>query len=135
MHTSWFIVYLPVLIILGALFSPLDWFLLHLVTLFLWPSFFLIKWCFYSWSQSTLHIKSNLCFVYWVLLCFVFVFVKDMHYNTMIHMFCMMNKMTFTAFHKNMFRSCIMKLKWTNSNVATSLIFDGLLFSTNYFTW
>jgi hypothetical protein len=25
-----------------------------------------------------------------------------------------------------MFRSCIMKLKWTNSNVATSPIFDGL---------
>jgi hypothetical protein len=32
--------------------------------------------------------------------------------------------------NKNMFRSCIMKLKWTNSNVATSPIFDGLLFST-----
>jgi hypothetical protein len=31
------------LIILGALFSPLDWFLLHLVTLFLWPSVFLIN--------------------------------------------------------------------------------------------
>ena len=43
MLTDWFIVYLPVLIILGALFSPLDWFLLHLVTLFLWPSIFLIK--------------------------------------------------------------------------------------------
>jgi hypothetical protein len=28
--------------------------------------------------------------------------------------------------NKNMFRSCIMKLKWTNSNVATSPIFDGL---------
>jgi hypothetical protein len=24
---------------------------------------------------STLHIKSNLCFIYWVLLCFVFVFL------------------------------------------------------------
>ena len=34
----------PVLIILGAVFSPLNWFLLHLVTLFLWPSIFLIKW-------------------------------------------------------------------------------------------
>jgi hypothetical protein len=30
----------------------------------------------------------------------------------------------------NMFWNCIMKLKWTNSNVATSPIFDGLLFST-----
>ena len=30
---------------------------------------------FLSWNQSTLHIESNLCFVYWVLLCFVFVFV------------------------------------------------------------
>ena len=28
--------------------------------------------------------------------------------------------------NKNMFRSCIMKIKWTNSNVATSPIFDGL---------
>ena len=28
--------------------------------------------------------------------------------------------------NKNMFRSCIMKLKLTNSNVATSPIFDGL---------
>jgi hypothetical protein len=47
-----------------------------------------------------LHIKSNLCFVYWVLLCFVFVFVfKDMHYNTMIHTFCIQKKMTSSAFH------------------------------------
>ena len=37
--------------------------------------------------------------------------------------------------NKNMFRSCIMKLKWTNSNIATSPIFDGLLFSTVCFTW
>ena len=37
--------------------------------------------------------------------------------------------------NKNMFRSCIMKLKWTNSNVATSPIFDGLLFSTVCFSW
>jgi hypothetical protein len=52
-------------------------------------------------SQSTLHIKSNLCFVYWVWLCFFFFFffLKDMHYNTMIRMFCIMKKMTFTAFH------------------------------------
>ena len=28
-----------------------------------------------------------------------------------------------------------MKLKWTNSNVAKSPIFDGLLFSTVCFTW
>ena len=34
-----------------------------------------------------------------------------------------------------MFRNCIMKLKWTNSNVTTSPIFDGLLFSTVCFTW
>ena len=37
--------------------------------------------------------------------------------------------------NKNMFRSCIMKLKWTNSNGATSPIFDCLLFSTVCFTW
>jgi hypothetical protein len=47
-------------------------------------------WCFYSWNQSTLHIKSNLYFVYWVLLCFVF--FKDMHYNTMIRTFCILEK-------------------------------------------
>ena len=34
-----------------------------------------LRTCFYSWDQSTLHIKSNVCFVYWVLLCFVFIFV------------------------------------------------------------
>ena len=36
--------------------------------------------------------------------------------------------------NKNMFRNCIMKLKGTNSNVATSPIFDGLLISTVCFT-
>jgi hypothetical protein len=36
--------------------------------------------------------------------------------------------------NKNMFRSCIMKLKWTNSNVATSPIFDGLQ-STTIWLW
>jgi hypothetical protein len=50
---------------------------------------------------TALHIKSNLCFVYWVLLCFVFVFVffKDIHYNTMIRTFCINEKITFSAFH------------------------------------
>ena len=50
------------------------------------------------------YIKSNLCFVYWVLLCFVFFFFffvfffffffffKDMHYNTMIRTFCILKK-------------------------------------------
>jgi hypothetical protein len=33
-------------------------------------------------KSSPLHIMSNLCCVYWVLLCFVF--FNDMHYNTMI---------------------------------------------------
>ena len=32
-----------------------------------------------------------------------------------------------------MIPSCIMKLKWTNSNIATSPIFDGRLFSTFFF--
>ena len=52
-------------------------------------------------KSSTLHIMSNLCCVYWVLLCFVFVFVffNDIHYNTMIRTFCIMKKMTFIAFH------------------------------------
>jgi len=36
--------------------------------------------------------------------------------------------------HTNMFQSCIMKLKWTNCNIATSSIFDGCLFSTVCFT-
>jgi hypothetical protein len=45
MFTGWFIICLPVLIIVGALFfvSYLDWFSLHLVTLFLWASDFLIR--------------------------------------------------------------------------------------------
>ena len=30
---------------------------------------------------------------------FLFCFFKDMHYNTMIRTFCIMKKMTFTAFH------------------------------------
>ena len=49
--------------------------------------------------MKSIHIASNLCFVYWVLLCFVFVFIKDMHYNTMIHTFCILKKMTFSALH------------------------------------
>ena len=30
---------------------------------------------------------------------FLFLFFKDMHYNTMIRTFCIMKKITFTAFH------------------------------------
>jgi hypothetical protein len=30
---------------------------------------------------------------------FLFLFFKDMHYNTMIRTFCIMKKMTFIAFH------------------------------------
>ena len=30
---------------------------------------------------------------------FLFLFIKDMHYNTMIRTFCIMKKMMFTAFH------------------------------------
>jgi hypothetical protein len=30
---------------------------------------------------------------------FLFLNFKDMHYNTMIHTFCIMKKMTFGAFH------------------------------------
>jgi NO-binding membrane sensor protein with MHYT domain len=30
---------------------------------------------------------------------FLFLLFKDMHYNTMIRTFCIMEKMTFTAFH------------------------------------
>ena len=29
----------------------------------------------------------------------LFLFFKDMHYNTMIRMFCILKKMTFSAFH------------------------------------
>jgi hypothetical protein len=36
--------------------------------------------------------------LYYALFLF-FVFFKDMHYNTMIHMFCILKKMTFSAFH------------------------------------
>ena len=32
------------------------------------------------------------------MLCFCFCFFNDMHYNTMIRMFCIMKKMTFIAF-------------------------------------
>ena len=32
------------------------------------------------------------------MLCFLFFFI-DMHYNTMIRMFCIMKQVTFTAFH------------------------------------
>ena len=30
---------------------------------------------------------------------FLFLFFKDMHYNTMTHTFCILKKMTFSAFH------------------------------------
>jgi hypothetical protein len=30
---------------------------------------------------------------------FLFLFFKDMHYNTMIHMLCILEEMTFSAFH------------------------------------
>ena len=40
---------------------------------------------------KSIHIKSNLCFVYWVLLCFVFVFLKIRNYND-IHTFCILKK-------------------------------------------
>jgi hypothetical protein len=30
---------------------------------------------------------------------FLFLFFKDMHYNTMIRTFCILKKMTFSAFH------------------------------------
>ena len=36
---------------------------------------------------------------YYALFLFLFVFFKDMHYNTMIRTFCMMKKMTFSAFY------------------------------------
>ena len=32
----------------------------------------------------------------WFFFCFFF---KDMHYNTMIHMLCILEEMTFSAFH------------------------------------
>jgi uncharacterized membrane protein len=73
--------------------------------------------------KSTLHIKSKK--LSFIMLCFSFsfCFFKDMHYNTMIRTFCILKKMTFSAFH---YLTLIMKLKWTNSNVTTSPIFDGL---------
>ena len=30
---------------------------------------------------------------------FLFLFFKDMHYNTIIHTLCILKKMTFSAFH------------------------------------
>ena len=30
---------------------------------------------------------------------FLFLFFKDMHYNTMIHMLCILEEMMFSAFH------------------------------------
>jgi len=36
---------------------------------------------------------------------------------------------------ENMFQCCIMKWKWTNSNIATSPIIDDRLFSTVCLTW
>jgi hypothetical protein len=36
---------------------------------------------------------------YYALFLFLFLFFKDMHYNTMIRTFCIMKKMTFSPFH------------------------------------
>jgi hypothetical protein len=36
---------------------------------------------------------------YYALFFFFFLFIKDMHYNTMIRTFCILKKMTFSAFH------------------------------------
>jgi hypothetical protein len=36
---------------------------------------------------------------YYALFFFLFLFFKDMHYNTMIRTFCILKKMTFSAFH------------------------------------
>jgi hypothetical protein len=36
---------------------------------------------------------------YYALFLFLFLLFKDMHYNTMIRTFCILKKMTFSAFH------------------------------------
>ena len=49
---------------------------------------------------KSIHIhKFMLCLFNLLSFVFVFVFFKDMHYNTMIRTFCIMNNMTFSAFH------------------------------------
>ena len=51
-------------------------------------------------KSSTLHIMSNLCCVYWVLLCFVFVFAfLKICIIIQWRTFCILKKMTFGAFH------------------------------------
>jgi hypothetical protein len=45
------------------------------------------------------YVKFMLCLLSFIILCFCFCFFIDMHYNTMIRTFCIMKKMTFTAFH------------------------------------
>ena len=36
---------------------------------------------------------------YYALFFFFFLFFKDIHYNTMVRTFCILKKMTFSAFH------------------------------------
>ena len=50
------------------------------------------------------------------------IFRSDMHYNTMIRTFCIMNKMTFTAFHY-----LNLSIRWeeldTHINILTNCIY------------
>jgi hypothetical protein len=52
---------------------------------------------------------------------FLFLYFKDMYYNTMIRTFCILKKMTFSAFHY--------------LTLSIRCEEDGLLFSTICFTW
>jgi hypothetical protein len=44
-------------------------------------------------------VKFMLCLLSFIMLCSSFFFFKDMHYNTMIRTFCILKKVTFSAFH------------------------------------
>jgi hypothetical protein len=44
-------------------------------------------------------LQSYALFIEFYYALFLFLFFKDMHYNTMIRTFCIMKKITFTAFH------------------------------------
>jgi hypothetical protein len=54
------------------------------------------------------------------MLCFCFCFFKDMHYNTMIHTFCIMKTMTFSALHYLTFSVRCEELDAHTLNVRTT---------------
>ena len=72
-----------------------------------------------------------LCLLNFIMLCFCFCFFKDMHYNTMIHTFCILKKMTFSAFLKTRLKETIHKA-FSHRNYGSKCVVLG--YNSTYFS-